>query len=102
MLALTFGDVSEGLVVMGLASTSDPEAVGLCVYVRLSQVVVAADMLGLEGLKDVAEMVLTRNYCRFFPKVSDLTYTHSLSQFSVSYSHTHTHTHTHTNTYANI
>lgn len=35
----------------------------------LSQVVLAADMLGLEGLKDVAEMVLTRDYCRFFPKV---------------------------------
>lgn len=27
-------------------------------------------MLGLEGLKDVVEMVLTRDYCRFFPKVS--------------------------------
>lgn len=35
-----------------------------------SQVVLAADMLGLEGLKDVVEMVLTRDYCRFFPKVS--------------------------------
>lgn len=35
----------------------------------LSQVVLAADMLGLEGLKDVVEMVLTRDYCRFFPKV---------------------------------
>lgn len=35
----------------------------------LSQVVLAADMLGLEGLKDVAEIVLTRDYCRFFPKV---------------------------------
>lgn len=35
----------------------------------LSQVVLAADMLGLEGLKDVGEMVLTRDYCRFFPKV---------------------------------
>lgn len=34
-----------------------------------SQVVLAADMLGLEGLKDVVEMVLTRDYCRFFPKV---------------------------------
>lgn len=33
-----------------------------------SQVVLAADMLGLEGLKDVVEMVLTRDYCRFFPK----------------------------------
>jgi hypothetical protein len=32
-------------------------------------VVLAADMLGLEGLKDVVEMVLTRDYCRFFPKV---------------------------------
>ena len=30
----------------------------------------AADMLGLEGLKEVVEMVLTRDYCRFFPKVS--------------------------------
>ncbi|XP_041646665.1 AP2-interacting clathrin-endocytosis protein isoform X2 [Cheilinus undulatus] len=36
-----------------------------------SQVVLAADMLGLEGLKDVVEMVLTRDYCRFFPKPSD-------------------------------
>ncbi|KAM9357525.1 BTB/POZ domain-containing protein 8 [Symphorus nematophorus] len=36
-----------------------------------SQVVLAADMLGLEGLKDVAEMVLTRDYCRFFPKPID-------------------------------
>lgn len=35
-----------------------------------SQVVLAADMLGLDGLKDVVEMVLTRDYCRFFPKVS--------------------------------
>lgn len=42
----------------------------VCVFVSdLSQVVLAADMLGLEGLKDVAEMVLTRDYCRFFPKV---------------------------------
>ncbi|XP_045905787.1 AP2-interacting clathrin-endocytosis protein isoform X2 [Micropterus dolomieu] len=36
-----------------------------------SQVVLAADMLGLEGLKDVVEMVLTREYCRFFPKTID-------------------------------
>ncbi|XP_042339669.1 AP2-interacting clathrin-endocytosis protein isoform X2 [Plectropomus leopardus] len=36
-----------------------------------SQVVLAADMLGLEGLKDVVEMVLTRDYCRFFPKPMD-------------------------------
>ncbi|XP_013880553.1 uncharacterized protein KIAA1107 [Austrofundulus limnaeus] len=36
-----------------------------------SQVVLAADMLGLEGLKDVVEMVLTRDYCRFFPKSAD-------------------------------
>lgn len=36
-----------------------------------SQVMLAADMLGLEGLKDVVEMVLTREYCRFFPKVVD-------------------------------
>lgn len=36
-----------------------------------SQVVLAADMLGLEGLKDVVEMVLTRDYCRFFPKPID-------------------------------
>ncbi|KAM6921179.1 BTB/POZ domain-containing protein 8 [Xenentodon cancila] len=36
-----------------------------------SQVVLAADMLGLEGLKDVVEMVLTRDYCRFFPKLVD-------------------------------
>ena len=35
-----------------------------------SQVVLAADMLGLEGMKDVVEMVLIRDYCRFFPKVS--------------------------------
>ncbi|KAF7648201.1 hypothetical protein LDENG_00160490 [Lucifuga dentata] len=34
-----------------------------------SQVILAADMLGLEGLKDVVEFVLTRDYCRFFPKV---------------------------------
>ncbi|XP_062412440.1 BTB/POZ domain-containing protein 8 [Sardina pilchardus] len=38
---------------------------------NISQVVMAADMLGLEGLKDVAEMVLTRDYCRFFPKPVD-------------------------------
>ncbi|KAJ0032099.1 hypothetical protein NQD34_002180 [Periophthalmus magnuspinnatus] len=36
-----------------------------------SQVVLAADMLGLDGLKDVVEMVLIRDYCRFFPKPSD-------------------------------
>ncbi|KAM7388727.1 hypothetical protein PAMP_024884 [Pampus punctatissimus] len=36
-----------------------------------SQVVLAADMLGLEGLKDVVQMVLTRDYCRFFPKPAD-------------------------------
>uniref|UniRef100_A0A7N6BLA7 BTB domain-containing protein n=1 Tax=Anabas testudineus TaxID=64144 RepID=A0A7N6BLA7_ANATE len=36
-----------------------------------SGVVLAADMLGLEGLKDVVEMVLTRDYCRFFPKPVD-------------------------------
>ncbi|XP_019936906.2 BTB/POZ domain-containing protein 8 isoform X2 [Paralichthys olivaceus] len=36
-----------------------------------SQVVLAADMLGLEGLKDVVEMVLLRDYCRFFPKPID-------------------------------
>ncbi|XP_051568944.1 BTB/POZ domain-containing protein 8-like isoform X2 [Myxocyprinus asiaticus] len=36
---------------------------------NVSQVVLAADMLGLEGLKDVAEMVLTQDYCRFFPKM---------------------------------
>ncbi|XP_068445662.1 BTB/POZ domain-containing protein 8 isoform X2 [Clinocottus analis] len=36
-----------------------------------SQVMFAADMLGLEGLKDVVEMVLTRDYCRFFPKPTD-------------------------------
>ena len=36
-----------------------------------SQVVYAADMLGLDGPKDVAEMVLTRDYCRFFPKVGE-------------------------------
>ncbi|XP_012737968.2 AP2-interacting clathrin-endocytosis protein isoform X2 [Fundulus heteroclitus] len=36
-----------------------------------SQVVLAADMLGLEGLKDVVEMTLTRDYCRFFPKPVD-------------------------------
>ncbi|MEQ2182343.1 hypothetical protein GOODEAATRI_021362, partial [Goodea atripinnis] len=33
-----------------------------------SQVMLAADMLGLEGLKDLVEMILTRDYCRFFPK----------------------------------
>ncbi|XP_004552946.2 BTB/POZ domain-containing protein 8 isoform X1 [Maylandia zebra] len=52
-----------------------------------SQVVLAADMLGLEGLKDVVEMVLTRDYCRFFPKPADgvqrtvlecLSFTHAL------------------------
>ncbi|KAI1889360.1 hypothetical protein AGOR_G00178450 [Albula goreensis] len=37
----------------------------------LCQVVYAADMLGLDGVKDVAEMVLTRDYCRFFPKPMD-------------------------------
>ncbi|XP_062280702.1 BTB/POZ domain-containing protein 8 isoform X2 [Scomber scombrus] len=36
-----------------------------------SQVVLAADMLGLEGLKDVVQMVLTRDCCRFFPKPID-------------------------------
>ncbi|XP_029002625.1 BTB/POZ domain-containing protein 8 isoform X2 [Betta splendens] len=36
-----------------------------------SQVVLAADMLGMEGLKDVVELVLTRDYCRFFPKPFD-------------------------------
>ncbi|KAJ7986415.1 hypothetical protein DPEC_G00339660 [Dallia pectoralis] len=36
-----------------------------------SQVVLAADMLGLEGLKDVVEMMLTRDNCRFFPKPVD-------------------------------
>ncbi|KAI3368355.1 hypothetical protein L3Q82_008057 [Scortum barcoo] len=36
-----------------------------------SQVVLAADMLGLEGLKNVVEMVLTRDFCRFFPKSLD-------------------------------
>uniref|UniRef100_A0A3Q4HB54 BTB domain containing 8 n=1 Tax=Neolamprologus brichardi TaxID=32507 RepID=A0A3Q4HB54_NEOBR len=52
-----------------------------------AQVVLAADMLGLEGLKDVVEMVLTRDYCRFFPKPADgvqktvlecLSFTHAL------------------------
>ncbi|XP_027882610.1 microtubule-associated protein futsch isoform X1 [Xiphophorus couchianus] len=33
-----------------------------------SQVTIAADMLGLEGLKDLVEMIFTRDYCRFFPK----------------------------------
>ncbi|XP_034036611.1 AP2-interacting clathrin-endocytosis protein [Thalassophryne amazonica] len=37
---------------------------------NFSQVVLAADMLGLEGLKDVVEMVLTRDHCCFFPKPS--------------------------------
>lgn len=41
----------------------------LC-FLSGSQVVLAADMLGLDGLKDVVEMVLTRDYCRFFPKVN--------------------------------
>ncbi|KAM3875791.1 BTB/POZ domain-containing protein 8 [Diretmus argenteus] len=36
-----------------------------------SQVALAADMLGLEGLKDVVQMVLIRDYCRFFPKPID-------------------------------
>ncbi|XP_075997648.1 BTB/POZ domain-containing protein 8 isoform X1 [Genypterus blacodes] len=36
-----------------------------------SQVMFAADMLGLEGLKDVVEFVLTRDYCCFFPKPID-------------------------------
>ncbi|XP_053735634.1 BTB/POZ domain-containing protein 8 isoform X1 [Synchiropus splendidus] len=38
---------------------------------NVSQVWLAADMLGLEGLKDVVEMVLNREYCRFFPKTVD-------------------------------
>ncbi|CAN9500866.1 unnamed protein product [Ophioblennius macclurei] len=33
-----------------------------------SQVVLAGNMLLLEGLKDVVEMILIRDYCRFFPK----------------------------------
>ncbi|XP_055021055.1 LOW QUALITY PROTEIN: BTB/POZ domain-containing protein 8 [Boleophthalmus pectinirostris] len=36
-----------------------------------SQVTLAADMLGLDGLKDVVDMVLIRDYCRFFPKPSE-------------------------------
>lgn len=44
----------------------------------LSQVVLAADMLGLEGLKDVAEMVLTRDYCKFFPKVRKAVVVHGI------------------------
>ncbi|XP_041861429.1 AP2-interacting clathrin-endocytosis protein isoform X2 [Melanotaenia boesemani] len=36
-----------------------------------SQVVLAADMLGLEGLKDVVELVLLRDFCRFLPKPVD-------------------------------
>ncbi|XP_008405984.1 uncharacterized protein KIAA1107 isoform X2 [Poecilia reticulata] len=36
-----------------------------------SQVTIAADMLGLEGLKDLVEMIFTRDYCRFFPKPVD-------------------------------
>ncbi|KAK2907462.1 BTB/POZ domain-containing protein 8 isoform X1 [Channa argus] len=36
-----------------------------------SQVWLAADMLCLEGLHDVVEMVLTRDYCHFFPKPTD-------------------------------
>lgn len=36
-----------------------------------SQVTIAADMLGLEGLKDLVEMIFTRDYCRFFPKVRE-------------------------------
>lgn len=48
------------------------ECQDVCVFVfDFSQVVLAADMLGQEGLKDVAEMVLTRDYCRFFPKVRE-------------------------------
>ncbi|XP_072246266.1 BTB/POZ domain-containing protein 8 isoform X2 [Leuresthes tenuis] len=45
--------------------------VDLPIGASASQVVLAADMLGLEGLKEVVEMVLTRDYCRFFPKPVD-------------------------------
>uniref|UniRef100_A0A672IPU6 BTB domain-containing protein n=1 Tax=Salarias fasciatus TaxID=181472 RepID=A0A672IPU6_SALFA len=33
-----------------------------------SEVLLAADMLGVDSLKDVVELVLTRDYCHFFPK----------------------------------
>uniref|UniRef100_A0A3B3VHI1 BTB domain containing 8 n=1 Tax=Poecilia latipinna TaxID=48699 RepID=A0A3B3VHI1_9TELE len=36
-----------------------------------ANVTIAADMLGLEGLKDLVEMIFTRDYCRFFPKPVD-------------------------------
>ncbi|XP_058493540.1 BTB/POZ domain-containing protein 8 [Solea solea] len=35
-----------------------------------SQVMLAADMLSLEGLNNIVEMVLMRDYCHFFPKLS--------------------------------
>ncbi|XP_068176386.1 BTB/POZ domain-containing protein 8 isoform X2 [Antennarius striatus] len=36
-----------------------------------SQVLLAADMLGLKGLVDVVEMVLMRDYCHFLPKPTE-------------------------------
>ncbi|XP_064186635.1 BTB/POZ domain-containing protein 8 isoform X1 [Anguilla rostrata] len=53
---------------------------------NLCQVVYAADMLGLDGLKDVAEVVLTRDYCRFFPKPVDGVQKSILECLSISHS----------------
>ncbi|KAJ8418547.1 hypothetical protein AAFF_G00000460 [Aldrovandia affinis] len=53
---------------------------------NLCQVVYAADMLGLDGLKDVAEVVLTRDYCRFFPKPMDGVQKSILECLSISHS----------------
>ncbi|KAJ8375287.1 hypothetical protein SKAU_G00058670 [Synaphobranchus kaupii] len=53
---------------------------------NLCQVVYAADMLGLDGLKDVAEAVLTRDYCRFFPKPVDGVQKSILECLSISHS----------------
>ncbi|KAG7488245.1 hypothetical protein MATL_G00032360 [Megalops atlanticus] len=53
---------------------------------NLCQVVCAADMLGLEGLKEVVEVALTRNYCRFFPKQVDGVQKSILECLSISHS----------------
>ncbi|XP_061093208.1 BTB/POZ domain-containing protein 8 [Conger conger] len=53
---------------------------------NLCQVVYAADMLGLDGPKDVAEVVLTRDYCRFFPKPVDGVQKSILECLSLSHS----------------
>ncbi|XP_066547786.1 BTB/POZ domain-containing protein 8 [Amia ocellicauda] len=39
--------------------------------VPIGQVVSVADMYTLDGLRDVAEFLLMRDYCRFFPKTID-------------------------------